>query len=139
MAGTFALRIVSPTGDLLNEDVEFVVLPSDLGELGILPNHAPLIAGLDIGVIRYTKESKINRVANAGGFVEVNNNTVTVLSDTAELSEDIDVERARRAKERAMKRLAERKDSKDTTEIDVKRAEVALRRAATRIKAVEDK
>ena len=136
MPGTFALRIVSPTGDVLSEDVEFVVLPSDLGELGILPNHAPLIAGLEIGVIRYTKESAVNRVANAGGgFVEVINNTVTVLSDTAERKEDIDLERARNARERALKRLEDR----NSVEIDVKRAEIALRRATARIKAVEDK
>lgn len=136
MAGTFALRIVSPTGDILKEDVEFVVLPGGLGELGILPNHAPLIAGLDIGVIRYTKESKVKRVANAGGFVEVIDNTVTVLSDTAERSEDIDVKRAQGAKERALKRLA---DHSNASDIDIKRAEIALRRAIARINAAEDK
>ena len=57
MAGTFSLRIVSPEGDVLKEDVEFVVLPGGLGELGILPNHAPLIAGMEIGVVRYTLNS----------------------------------------------------------------------------------
>ena len=136
MPGTFALRVVSPEGDILNEDVEFVVLPSDLGELGILPNHAPLIAGLEIGIIRYTKDSSVKRVANAGGgFVEVIDNTVTVLSDTAERSEDIDMERAKKARERAMKRLEDRKNPA----LDIRRAEVALLRAVTRIKACEQK
>jgi len=134
MAGTFSLRIVSPEGNVLKEDVEFVVLPSELGELGILPNHAPLIAGLDVGVIRYTLNSTIKRVAITGGFVEVIDNSVTVLADTAELSEEIDLTRAVEAKERAMKRLAAR-----SNETDIRRAEYALRRAAARISAAEDK
>jgi len=134
MAGTFSLQIVSPEGNVLKEDVEFVVLPGGAGELGILPNHAALIAGLDIGVIRYTLNSAIKRVAITGGFVEVIDNSATVLADTAELSETIDLARALDAKERAMKRLAAR-----TNEIDERRAEYALRRASARISAAEDK
>ena len=134
MAGTFALRIVSPEGDVLKEDVEFVVLPGGLGELGILPNHAPLIAGVDIGVIRYTLNSSIKRAAITGGFVEVIDNSVIVLADTAVLSVDVDVARAAEAKERAKKRLTSR-----TNEIDVRRAEFALRRATARIEASEGK
>lgn len=134
MAGTFSLQIVSPEGNVLKEEVEFVVLPGGSGELGILPNHSALIAGLDIGVIRYTLNSTIKRVAITGGFVEVADNSATVLADTAELSETIDLARAVDAKERAMKRLAAR-----SNEIDLRRAEYALRRAAARINAKEDK
>jgi len=134
MAGTFSLQVVSPEGNVLKEEVEFVVLPGGAGELGILPNHSPLIAGLDIGVIRYTLNSTIKRVAIAGGFVEVADNSATVLADTAELGEEIDLTRAIEAKERAMKRLAAR-----SNEIDVRRAEYALRRAAARISAAGDK
>ncbi|MDR3599941.1 MAG: F0F1 ATP synthase subunit epsilon [Desulfosporosinus sp.] len=134
MAGTFSLRIVSPEGDVLKEDVEFVVLPGGLGELGILPNHAPLIAGMDIGVIRYTVNGSVRRAAVTGGFVEVIENSTIVLADTAVLSEEIDLARAVEAKERAIKRLAAR-----TNEIDVRRAEYALRRATARIEATEGK
>lgn len=134
MAGTFSLSIVSPEGSVLKEDVEFVVLPGGLGELGILPNHAPLIAGMDIGVIRYTRNGTVKRVAVAGGFVEVIENSAIVLADTAELSEDINLARAQEARERAKKRLASR-----TNEIDVRRAEFALRRALARIEALEGK
>ncbi len=134
MAGTFSLQIVSPEGNVLKEEVEFIVLPGGAGELGILPNHSPLIAGLDIGVIRYTQNSTVKRVAITGGFVEVVDNSATVLADTAELSEAIDVSRALDAKERALKRLAAR-----SNEIDVRRAEYALRRAAARINAADDK
>jgi len=134
MAGTFSLSIVSPEGDVLKEAVEFVVLPGGAGELGILPNHAPLIAGLDIGVLRYTLNGVIKRVAIAGGFVEVVDNSAIVLADTAELAEDIDLARAEDAKERAVKRLAA-----STNEIDLRRAEYALRRASARINASEVK
>lgn len=134
MAGTFSLSIVSPEGNVLKEDAEFVVLPGGSGELGILPNHAPLIAGLDVGVIRYTLNGSVKRAAIAGGFVEVVDNAVTVLADTAELAEAIDRARAQQAKERALKRLSAR-----TNEIDLRRAELALRRAAARINAAGDK
>lgn len=134
MAGTFSLQIVSPEGNVLKEDVEFVILPGGLGELGILPHHAPLISGLDAGVIRFTQNSTVKRVAITGGFVEVIDNSATVLADTAELSEEIDLTRAVEAKERAMTRLASR-----SNEIDIRRAEYALRRAAARISAVEDR
>ncbi|WP_088227171.1 F0F1 ATP synthase subunit epsilon [Desulfosporosinus sp. FKB] len=134
MASTFTLNIVSPEGNVLKEDVEFIVLPGGAGELGILPNHAPLIAGLDVGVARITSNGTVKRVAVAGGFVEVVDNSATILADTAELSEAIDLQRAIAAKERATKRL-----SSQTSEIDVKRAEFALRKALARINASENK
>lgn len=133
MSGTFSLSIVSPEGNVLKEDVEFVVLPGGSGELGILPNHAPLISGLDVGVIRYTLNGAVKRAAIAGGFVEVVDNVATVLADTAELGAVIDLDRAVEAKERALKRL-----SVQSAEIDVRRAEYALRRAAARISAYGD-
>jgi len=134
MAGTFSLQIVSPEGNVLKEEVEFIVLPGGAGELGILPNHSALIAGLEIGVARYTINGTVKRVVLTGGFVEVIDNSATVLADTAELSEQIDLNRAIEAKERATKRLAAR-----SNEIDERRAEYALRRAAARISAVQDK
>ena len=133
MAGTFELRVVSPEGNVLKEDAEFVVLPGEAGELGILPDHAPLIAGLKIGVLRYTKDGIIKRVAISGGFVEVADNKVTVLADTAEPGEMIDLARATAALERAEQRLSQR-----TAEMDVRRAEFALRKALARISAAEE-
>lgn len=133
MAGTLALRIVTPEGNVLKEDVEFVVLPGEAGELGILPRHTPLIAALKVGVLRYTSEGSTKRVALSGGFVEVGDNQVAVLAETAERGEMIDLARAVAAKERAERRLSER-----TNEIDLRRAEFALRKALARITAVED-
>lgn len=132
MAQTFNLKVVAPDGQVLNKDVEFVVVPGEGGELGILPNHAPLIASLTIGVIRYTVEGKVNKIAISGGFIEVAANKVTVLANTAETQDDIDLERAKAARERAEKRLRERQ-----ADTDIQRAEVALKRAMARIKAAE--
>lgn len=132
MAGTFTLRVVSPEGNVLKEEAEFVVLPGVTGEIGILPNHAPLITAMEIGVIRYTVNGKIKNISTSGGFVEVADNKVTVLADTAETGEMIDLQRAMAAKERAEKRLNQ--SSKD---FDPRRAEFALRRAAARIRAAE--
>lgn len=132
MAETFQLRIVSPEGQVLKEDVEFLVLPGEAGELGVLANHAPLIAGLQVGILRYTLSGANKRVAISGGFVEVADNLATVLADTAELGELIDLDRANAAKERAEKRLSQRNN-----EIDLRRAEFALRKATVRISAAE--
>ncbi|WP_206811208.1 F0F1 ATP synthase subunit epsilon [Paradesulfitobacterium ferrireducens] len=132
MAGTFTLRVVSPEGQVVKEEVEFAVLPGESGELGILPNHAPLIAGLQVGVMRYTANSSVRKLAISGGFVEVGDNKATVLADTAEPGDMIDLARALAAKERAEKRLSQR-----TPEVDVRRAEYALRKAVARINAAE--
>ncbi|MGE4271757.1 MAG: F0F1 ATP synthase subunit epsilon [Desulfitobacterium sp.] len=133
MAGTFTLRVVSPEGNVLKQEAEFVVLPGETGEVGILPNHAPLITALGIGVIRYTANGKVEKIATSGGFVEVSDNKVTVLADTAEPGDRIDLERAIAAKERAETRLAHRTDG-----IDSRRAELALLRAVARIHAAQD-
>ncbi|WP_425805982.1 F0F1 ATP synthase subunit epsilon [Desulfitobacterium sp. Sab5] len=134
MAGVFTFHVVSPEGNVLKEDIEFVILPGVNGELGILPNHAPLIAALDAGVIHYTINGTKTKLAISGGFAEVSDNKATVLADTAEFGEAIDVPRALAAKERAEKRLAEK--SADT---DIRRAEYALRRAIARINAADSK
>jgi len=134
MAGTFTLRVVSPEGNVLKEEAEFVVLPGETGEIGILPNHTPLITAMAIGVIRYTVNGTIHRISTSGGFVEVADNKVTILADTAEPGEVIDLQRAIAAKERAEKRLNQR-----TQDIDIKRAELALHRALARINAAQNK
>ena len=128
---TFNLNVVAPDGQVFNKEVEFVVLPSEDGELGILANHAPLIAGLEAGVMRYTEDGKINKISVCGGFAEVFNNKVTVLANTAEKAEKIDVDRAMAAKDRALKRLHEK-----NSDVDVLRAEMALKRAITRLRTV---
>lgn len=126
------LEVVTPERKLLSEEVEMVVAPGTEGLLGILVNHAPLVTSLEIGVLKYVKEGREYVVAISGGFLEFKDNRATVLAETAELPEEIDVERAKAARERAEQRLAAR-----TPDIDVHRAEIALKRALNRLRIAD--
>ena len=133
MAGTFMLEIVTPEDRLLKDEIQFVVVPEINGELGVLRNHAPLIAALDIGVLRYTDPNgAIKKMAVSGGFMEVMDNEARILAETAEHGSKIDVLRAKAAKERAEARIAAK-----AAETNMTRAEFALHRAIARIRAAE--
>lgn len=124
------LEVVTPEKIVLQEEVDFVVAPGSEGFLGILPDHAPIITSLAIGVAKIKKGNEETLMAVSGGFLEVKNNVATILADTAEKPDEIDVNRAKAAKERAEQRLASQ-----TADIDVARAEAALKRALSRIQA----
>lgn len=122
------MSVVTPSGTVLEEDYEMIVCMTEDGELGILPNHIPLVAPLAIGVARLKKNDETYKVAVSGGFMEVRPDKVTILAQTAEKASDIDVARAKEAKERAERRLQAKQD--DT---DFRRAELALKRAMNRL------
>lgn len=125
------LEVVAPDHQALSVDAASVVVRTPEGEVGFLANHIPLIAALVPQIVRYKDESgREERIFVSGGFVEVNNNHVIILSPAAEKAQEIDFERARRAEERARARLMRKGDE----DIDVARAEVALRRATERLK-----
>jgi F-type H+-transporting ATPase subunit epsilon len=128
MADTFQLEIVTPEKKVVDAAAEEVQIPGKNGYLGILPGHAPLITELAVGEITFRDGATEQRLAVAWGFAEVLPGKVTILAETAERPSEIDVERARQAKERAEQRLA----SGDTT-VDVERALDALRRAESRL------
>jgi len=130
MAGTFNFNVVAPDGQVLNKDVEFVLARSEEGDLGILANHSPLLGSLVIGVVEYTEKGTVGKIAVSGGIIEVSENKVTILANSAETAERIDLTRAQAAKDRAEKRLADKQ-----SETDLNRAELALKRAITRINA----
>jgi F-type H+-transporting ATPase subunit epsilon len=118
--------VVSPERVLYSGEADMVVCRTTDGEIAFLPGHAPFLGALGIGVVRsLLPEQGEQAVAVHGGFVEVSNDRVIVLSDVAELAEQIDVERARRAKRRAEERLAADPEDEDAQE--------ALRRAETRL------
>ncbi|MGI6685661.1 MAG: F0F1 ATP synthase subunit epsilon [Bacillota bacterium] len=125
-------EVVTPEKIVFSAEVDSLIVPAALGYLGILPNHAPMVTALDIGVIKFKTEGKTKKMAISGGFMEVINNKAVVLADTAELGDKIDLARAEEAKERAKKRLSERAE-----DLDVRRAELALKRAMSRIKAAQ--
>lgn len=127
---TFLLEIVTPERKVYAEQVNMVSVKGVEGELGILPNHIPLVTPLRIAPITVKKQgSKDEVIAVNGGFMEVRKDKVVILAESAELPEHIDIDRAKAAKERAEKRLAETKQNN----VDFKRAEAALQRALNRI------
>lgn len=134
MAKVLNLEVVTPERIMLQEETQSIIVPAAEGLLGLLPNHAPIITGLNPGVIKYRQGADLHVLAIGGGFMEVSNNKVSVLADTAELPEEIDVERANAAKDRAQKRLKEPPPG-----MDVHRAELALNRAMARLRAAEYK
>ncbi len=127
------LEIVTPDKSIFNEVIESVTIPGTLGSFQILKNHAPLISTFDVGVVTVKSGDEPAYFSTSGGTVEVNNNKVLVLADSIEPIEQIDIDRAEKAKERAEERL-KRKREKDVDEV---RAAVALKRAINRINVKE--
>ncbi|MDM7919574.1 MAG: F0F1 ATP synthase subunit epsilon [Methanosarcina sp.] len=125
------LEVITPTGVVVSVEVDMVIAPGTEGEFGVLPGHTSFISGIVPGELRYSDENKTEHLAVTSGFAEVNNDRVSVLVDSAETAQGIDVERAKSARERALTRLAKKNDAGD---IDLVRAEVALKRANSRIK-----
>ncbi|MEO6458509.1 MAG: F0F1 ATP synthase subunit epsilon [Chloroflexia bacterium] len=115
---------------LADENIDMVVAPSVDGEVGILPNHAPLIAVLQIGELRVKKGADEQSIVVAGGFMEVLDDKVTILADTAERSEEIDVAAAEQARLRAQDALT----NKDAGQADLEMAQAAMRLAALRLR-----
>ena len=128
MADTFQFEIVTPEKLVVRDVAEEMQIPGKNGYLGILPGHAPLISELGVGEISYRVHGYTHRLAVAWGFAEVLPDKVTILAETAERAEEINVKRAEDCKRRAEERL-----KSGNPEIDFDRAEVALQRAETRL------
>lgn len=122
------LEITTPERRVIAETVDEVILPGTDGYMGVLPGHAPLLTGLDAGTVEYRVGNRAHYIAVSAGFAEVLRNRVSILADTAERAEEIDLARAERSKERAEKALARRDE-----DVDIVEAEARLRRAAARI------
>lgn len=125
---TLSVSVVTPDGQVLEDDYEMISCRAESGDLGILPGHIPLVAPLKIDVVRLKRNNEEEIVAVNGGFLEVRPDQVTILAKSAEKAVNIDVHRAEQAKERASKLLESKEDS-----VDKVRAELALRRAMNRI------
>ena len=123
------LRVVTPRAEKVDLEVDSVILPASWGEICVLPGHTALISTLEVGVLQYTGR-QAGKLAVNRGFLEVLDDKVTVLTETAESPDEVDVERARKALERAEARLAAQGNDPN---LDIKRAEYALRRAIARI------
>jgi F-type H+-transporting ATPase subunit epsilon len=135
MAEKLFLEVVTPQKAIVSEEAEIVIAPGSEGEFGALKGHTTFLTSLNVGTLRYKDASGKDRYLFVnGGFSEVLPDKVTILAESAERRMDIDVERARKAKERAEKRLAAK-----AADTDLVRAEAALRRAVHRLKVKDIK
>jgi F-type H+-transporting ATPase subunit epsilon len=133
MADELMLEIVTPEKMAFNGHVEEVTVPGSEGEFGVLRGHASLLSGVDVGELNFTREGKKTYYAVSTGYAEVTSSKVTILVETAERSDIIDKDRARRAKEIAESKLA--KTPKEDPEYDTVKA--SLVRATTRLNVSE--
>ena len=130
MSNTIKLKIVTPEKVLIEKPIEALYSRAKDGEFGILPGHISYMTPLEIGVTRFVVDGKTEFVSTIGGLLEVKDNEIIILTNAAELGEQIDITRARAAKERAEARLGTAKG-----DVDAYRAQIALVKAITRIKA----
>jgi F-type H+-transporting ATPase subunit epsilon len=128
------LEIVSPVKIVYKGMVKSVTAPGVLGEFQVLYNHAALVSTLEIGILKLENEKGEEiSYSTSGGILEVKNNKISILADSIESKEEIDVERARKALERGEKRLAEKDEM-----IDRARAELAIMRAKNRLRLINN-
>lgn len=124
------LEVVTPERKIYGQLVDMVVAKGIEGELGVLPNHIPMVTPLQIAAVTAkTQGQKDHVIAVHGGFMEVRKDKVVILAESAELPEEIDIDRAARARERAEARLRAAREEK----LDYHRAEQALARALLRM------
>lgn len=132
MADKILLEVVTPEKKVLSEQVDIVVAPGEEGEFGVLPNHIPFLTKIKVGELRFRVGGSARYVSVMGGYAEVLPDRVTVLATAAEEATEIDVIRAKAARERAERRLSEAKDR-----LEFVRAQAALQRAIARLKVAE--
>ena len=126
-----ALEIVTPDRAIVHEQVDEVQAPGAAGYFGVLPGHTPMLAQLQVGTLWYRKGAEKTYLSVAGGVAEVTADRVIVLAEIAERAEEIDVDRAQAAKQRAEQRLGSLQ-----RDMDLERARVALMKAMTRLNVV---
>jgi F-type H+-transporting ATPase subunit epsilon len=126
----FKLDIVTPERQIWSDDVDFVTIPTIQGEITVLANHVPVVSIIEPGELKIRKENENIFMAVTGGFFQVTGKKVTILADAAERADEIDIERAERAREQAKKLLEEKKMEK----IPNVEAIAALQRSLARLK-----
>jgi F-type H+-transporting ATPase subunit epsilon len=130
--GVLPVQIVTPERIAWEGEADSVVVPAYDGLWGILPGHAPLLAQLTAGVVQIRRGDDVRTLVVSGGFVEVHEGRLSLFAETAEMAEEIDLERARQAAERARIALKSRGPAEDLGQ-----AEASLRRALVRLRAAE--
>jgi len=133
MAGTFFLEIVAPDRKFFSGDVEMLILKTPEGEIGILKGHMPMVVAVAIGPIKIVKDGEWLEAVVSEGFIEIRQEKTIMLVDTAEWPNEVDINRAKAAAERARERLQSR-----LSQIEYIRSQAALQRALTRLKVTKE-
>nr|YP_010982127.1 ATP synthase CF1 epsilon subunit [Habropetalum dawei]UZP15852.1 ATP synthase CF1 epsilon subunit [Habropetalum dawei] len=128
---TLNLCVLTPTRIVWDSEVKEIILSTNSGQIGVLPNHAPLVTGVDIGILRIRLTDQWLTVALIDGFARIDNNEITILVSDAEKGSDIDPQEAQQILEMAEANLRKAEGKRQTIE-----ANLALRRAKTRVKAI---
>nr|YP_010184043.1 ATP synthase CF1 epsilon subunit [Lloydia tibetica]QVG62889.1 ATP synthase CF1 epsilon subunit [Lloydia tibetica]UIB41395.1 ATP synthase CF1 epsilon subunit [Lloydia tibetica] len=130
---TLNLCVLTPNRIILDSEVKEIILSTNSGQIGVLPNHAPIATAVDIGLLRIRLNDQWLTVALMGGFARIGNNEITILGNDAEMSTDIDPQEAKQAFEIAKTNLSRAEGKKQAIE-----ANLALRRARTRVEAINN-
>nr|YP_010724961.1 CF1 subunit epsilon [Witsenia maura]WDW32174.1 CF1 subunit epsilon [Witsenia maura] len=128
---TLNLCVLTPNRIILDSEVKEIILSTNSGQIGVLPNHAPIATAVDIGLLRIRLNGQWLTVALMGGFARISNNEITILGNDAEINTDIDPQEAQQALEIAEANLSRAQGKRQAIE-----ANLALRRARTRVEAV---
>ncbi|MDX2469379.1 MAG: ATP synthase F1 subunit epsilon [SAR324 cluster bacterium] len=131
--GKLSLEVVTPQRVVLQTEADYVTIPGQVGELGILPGHLPVLTSMSSGVLSFVNGTKNTKIALHYGFAQVHNDKITLLAKMAEDGSDMDMERCRDAREKAQAEL--RTLGKDADEALVTKLEGKVRRANTRVDA----
>ena len=134
---SLTLEILTPRSRVLSADTPWVTLPGTMGELGVLPEHVPLVTTVDSGVLQYEENGQRRKAAVHYGYAQVQGSTVTVLSEMVELADDIDEERARNAEQRAREELRALIAKQNEEKARLDKYEAKLRRALIRQQAAK--
>lgn len=129
---TIKVNIVTPDGPVVETEADMIISTTEAGEIGVLPGHVAMVAPLQIGALRIKKGGTIEAVAVHGGFMEVRPEVVTILAQSAEAADSIDIARAKTAQKRASARVKAEQDAREA-----KAAELELKRAINRINVYE--
>nr|YP_009356956.1 AtpE [Fritillaria usuriensis]YP_009465491.1 ATP synthase CF1 epsilon subunit [Fritillaria meleagroides]YP_010211448.1 ATP synthase CF1 epsilon subunit [Toxicopueraria peduncularis]YP_010382330.1 ATP synthase CF1 epsilon subunit [Fritillaria camschatcensis]ARD71554.1 AtpE [Fritillaria usuriensis]AUZ20995.1 ATP synthase CF1 epsilon subunit [Fritillaria meleagroides]QJE36178.1 ATP synthase CF1 epsilon subunit [Fritillaria usuriensis]QJE36262.1 ATP synthase CF1 epsilon subunit [Fritillaria us len=130
---TLNLCVLTPNRIILDSEVKEIILSTNSGQIGVLPNHAPIATAVDIGLLRIRLNDQWLTVALMGGFARIGNNEITILGNDAEMSTDIDPQEAQQALKIAEANLSRAEGKKQAIE-----ANLALRRARTRVEAINN-
>nr|YP_010917715.1 ATP synthase CF1 epsilon subunit [Encalypta ciliata]UVG41301.1 ATP synthase CF1 epsilon subunit [Encalypta ciliata] len=129
---TLNLRVMAPNRIVWNSEVQEIILSTNSGRIGILPNHAPLLTALDIGIIKIRLNEKWSTMALMGGFAMIDNNQMTILVNEAEKANEINLQEAQESFQTAKTKLSQAEGRKQVIE-----ANLTLKRAKARLEAIE--